>query len=123
MRNNILLGRTISDEVITELCERLGLMNFLYLWPQGLDTSIEEGGRNISGGERQRIGLLRTLLVKSPILLLDEPEQNLDAQVLECLIDYLKEIKQFSTCVLITHSEAFDEIIDHSLNFDFLKHE
>lgn len=121
LRNNILLGRTISDDVITALCERLGLMDFLYLWPQGLDTSIEEGGRNISGGERQRIGLLRTLLVKSPILLLDEPEQNLDAQVLECLIDYLKEIKQFCTCVLITHSEAFDDVIDQTLNLNCIK--
>lgn len=116
LRNNILLGREISDEKIFALCERLGFMDFLYLWPQGLDTSIEEGGRNISGGERQRIGLLRTLLVKSPILLLDEPEQNLDAQVLKCLVDYLNEIKQHCTCVLVTHSDEFNEIANQSID-------
>lgn len=121
LRNNILLGRSISDAAIAILCRRLGLTNFLDFWPHGLDTCIEEGGRNISGGERQRIGLLRTFVVKSPILLLDEPEQNLDAQTLQHLVSYLNEIKQFCTCVLVTHSEAFDDVIDQTLNLDAFK--
>ena len=115
LRNNIALGRPVTDEIIETLCERLGMLNFLHQWPQQLDTLIEEGGRNISGGERQRIGLLRTLVVRTPILLLDEPEQNLDLQALQCLVTYLKEIKDNCTCLLITHSEVFNELIDQTV--------
>ena len=116
LRNNITMGRIVSDEVITKLCLRLGLKDFLQQWPQRLDSWIDEGGRNISGGERQRIGLLRALILKSPVLLLDEPEQNLDAHSLQCLVTYLTEIKQFCTCLMVTHSKAFDHVIDQTVN-------
>lgn len=116
LRNNIVLGRSVSDEFIEILCERLGMIEFLNQWPQQLDTLIEEGGRNVSGGERQRIGLLRTLAVSTPVLLLDEPERNLDGHVLQCLVTYLKEIKKSCTCLLVTHSDIFDEVIDQTIN-------
>jgi ABC-type multidrug transport system fused ATPase/permease subunit len=115
LRNNIALGRAVTDIAIENLCRRLGMLDFLCQWPQKLDTLIEEGGRNISGGERQRIGLLRTLIVRTPVLLLDEPEQNLDLQVLQSLVAYIEDIKDSCTCLLVTHSDAFNEIIDQTV--------
>lgn len=115
LRNNIALGRPVTDENIKALCERLGMLDFIHQWPQQLDTWIEEGGRNISGGERQRIGLLRTLVLRTPILLLDEPEQNLDLKTLRCLVAYLKEIKESCTCLLVTHSDVFDEVLNQTI--------
>jgi ABC-type bacteriocin/lantibiotic exporter with double-glycine peptidase domain len=111
------MGRPISDDQIMQLARELELEEFLRSWPGQLDSAILEGGRNLSGGQKQRLGLLRTLVGSPAIVLLDEPEKNLDHQSLGALVDYVKGLKQRCTCVIATHCSAFDAVVD--MTFDF----
>ena len=74
--------------------------------PDKLDSVVEEGGKNFSGGERQRIGLVRTFLANREFFLLDEPTSNLDilneAIILKSLADEAKD----KTVILVSHRES-----------------
>lgn len=118
VRNNIAMGRDFSDDVIFALAHDLGISGFLQEWPLGLDTAIQEGGRNLSGGQKQRIALLRALIGWPLILLMDEPEQNLDLQALSGLISYLQCIKHRCTCIVVTHCDAFEQVMDLNINLN-----
>lgn len=116
LRLNITLGRDINDEQIYAVLNDLGLSDFLLDWQDGLDTVVLEGGRNISGGRKQKIGLLRAVVNKPALLVLDEPENNLDKIALIGLYNYLQVIKGFCTIVLVTHGATFDSLIDITMN-------
>jgi ABC-type multidrug transport system fused ATPase/permease subunit len=120
LRNNITLGRAVTDQGIWDLARQLHLESFLQSWPGQLDAHVEEGGHNLSGGERQRIGLLRVLISKPAILLMDEPEQNLDQQSLQGLLQYLEQLKHHCTCVLVTHSDTFAHLVDQRIDLSAL---
>ncbi len=112
LRLNITLGRDIGDEQIYMALNDLGLSDFLLDWQDGLDTVVLEGGRNISGGRKQKIGLIRVVVNKPALLILDESENNLDKTALIGLYNYLQLSKGFCTIVLVTHGSTFDSLID-----------
>ena len=76
-----------------QLARELGLEEFLLHWPAGLDTIVLEGGRNLPGGQKQRIGLLRASTDSPSLMLTDEPGKNLDQAILNALVDYLGHFK------------------------------
>lgn len=112
LRNNIVMGRPIGDDEIVEVADELGLSRFLEEWPGGLDGVVAESGRNLSGGQKQRVGLLRALVGRPSILLLDEPEKNLDKATLAALVTFLARRKGQYTCLAATHTAVFDGLAD-----------
>lgn len=85
-------------------------------FPFGLDTIIEENGRNLSGGQKQLIAFIRALLQKPEILILDEVTSNLDAITEKSILEYLNNLK--ITRIFITH--RLSSIIDYDEIF-FMK--
>ena len=77
--------------------------------PEGLDTKIIEGGRNLSAGQRQRIALARALLRDPTVLLLDEADANLDDEARELIERVLEERRGRRTTIMVTHR---DELLD-----------
>ncbi|MEL7152969.1 MAG: ATP-binding cassette domain-containing protein, partial [Pseudomonadota bacterium] len=69
--------------------------------PQGYDTDIGAGGQRLSGGQRQRVALARALYGDPPVLILDEPNANLDAQGEQALVDAIRDAKSRGRTVLI----------------------
>lgn len=115
LRANVTMGRDISDHQIHQLLQELGWDDPLFAAPFGLDWMIAEGGSRLSGGQRQKLALLRALVGKPGLLVLDEPEKNLDQHSLAQLVAYLERIKASTTIILISHGHDFAAIIDDTV--------
>ncbi|MGR6840147.1 heme ABC transporter ATP-binding protein/permease CydC [Aliivibrio wodanis] len=112
LRDNLLLANDeASDELLTQTLNKVGLGDLTA--DEGLNTWLGDGGRQLSGGERRRIGIARALLHNAPIVLLDEPTEGLDQkteqQIMSVLNDHIKD----KTVVFITHRLVNLENMDH----------
>lgn len=99
-------------QVVIKVAELTSLIDKL---PSGVDSHIHEGASNISGGERQRIGIARSLLQNRPVLILDEATANLDPKTeREVITNIIGEYPKL-TMLYITHKYSllnlFDEIV------------
>lgn len=102
LRENLLLAKPDgNDETFRHALEQVGLASLLD--GQGLDTWLGEGGRQLSGGERRRIGIARALLHDAPILLMDEPTEGLDRRTEQQIMSLLLEHAKDKTVLFITH--------------------
>lgn len=108
-------GEVDSDQVI-EAATLAGIHQMVLRFPQGYDTQLGPGGLGLSGGQKQRIGLARALYGKPALIVLDEPNSNLDdagESALVAAIDALR--KHGSTVVLVTHRPSVLAVVDKLL--------
>lgn len=107
LEENLFLGDTFSDEEIRNIMYICGLENFYN--ERGYDFKIKENGKNISGGEKQRIVLARILLRKPEVLILDEATSNLNKDLRDNIVSRLVEYKNKNqmTLIAITHNDEF----------------
>lgn len=105
LRENLTLGLpTPNDSLILHAARLTGLDQPIQNHPKGLELVITEGGKGLSGGQRQLVGLTRLLLAKPKIMLLDEPTASMDAQLEAQVMNHLfKEISPESVLVVVTH--------------------
>ncbi|NND17988.1 MAG: ABC transporter ATP-binding protein/permease [Silicimonas sp.] len=101
---NIAYGRTEAsrDEVI-EAAKAASIHTFIESLPEGYETAVGERGLKLSGGEKQRVGIARTLLKNPPILLLDEATSALDTETEVEIQDELKAMGEGRTVITIAH--------------------
>ncbi|MEO1490991.1 MAG: type I secretion system permease/ATPase [Pseudomonadota bacterium] len=90
-----------DDEAIVLAAKRAGAHELLLSLPQGYNTDIGAGGQRLSGGQRQRVALARALYGDPPVLILDEPNANLDAQGEQALVDAIRDAKSRGRTVII----------------------
>ena len=102
IRNNItLFDETICEDKLNEAVLKAGLTEFINKLPEGLDTILEENGKNISGGERQRISIARALIKEADILFVDEATSSLDSALGESIEKTLLDLDQM--VIAISH--------------------
>ena len=111
---NIAYGRPEASRAEVEAAARAARVHeFVMSLPKGYDTPVGERGLKLSGGEKQRVGIARTLLKNPPILLLDEATSALDSQTERDIQDSLKEMGQGRTVITIAH--RLSTIVDADL--------
>ena len=101
---NIAYGNTeASYDKVIEAARAAKIHEFIANLPDGYDTTVGERGLKLSGGEKQRVGIARTLLKNPPILLLDEATSSLDTETEKCIQDSLNEMLEDRTVITIAH--------------------
>jgi len=113
---NIARFGQIDPEAVVTAARRAGVHEIVLQQPDGYDTHIGEGGRMLSGGQRQRIALARALYGSPALVVLDEPNSNLDADGESALVNALAELKRMKTTVIIiAHRPSILSSIDKIL--------
>ncbi|WP_122642058.1 amino acid ABC transporter ATP-binding/permease protein [Luxibacter massiliensis] len=117
IENNIKLAdEHASHEAVVEAAKKASVHEFILSLPKGYDTELSELGDNISGGERQRIGIARAFLHNSKIILLDEPTSNIDSLNEGMILRSLGLEKARKTIVLVSHRKSTMGVADKVIN-------
>jgi ATP-binding cassette subfamily C protein LapB len=105
LRDNLVLGLpSLSDSQILRAAALTGLDTAIRNHPMGLEIPISEGGKGLSGGQRQLVGLTRLLLARPDILMLDEPTASMDASAETRVMKHLfEELPDTATVLVATH--------------------
>ena len=106
VRDNLLLARPEAlDDELWAVLEQVNLAPFLHS-EQGLDTQLQEGGSNFSGGQRQRLALARALLHDSPMYIFDEATSNVDVDSENEIMEQIHRLSRTHTVLVISHRLA-----------------
>jgi ATP-binding cassette subfamily B protein len=104
VRENIILGNlNVKDEEIIYWANKIGLYDKFKQLPLGLETIISEQAKNFSGGEIQKICLLRTIIQNSKVMILDEPMSAMDIVSRKKTREALKELSKNRLVILVSH--------------------
>ncbi|WP_298818022.1 type I secretion system permease/ATPase [uncultured Roseibium sp.] len=123
VRENISAGDPFADDdALIQAARTAGVDEFVAQNPLGYDLQVGEGGRFLSGGQKQAVALARILLRKPRVLFLDEPSSHLDLASERRLIARLNENKRADTTVIIsTHRMSLVELTDRLITLDYGK--
>ncbi|EGR0061324.1 TPA: ATP-binding cassette domain-containing protein [Vibrio vulnificus] len=103
VRENIALGREVSDDIIWQSLEQVGLAEQIKRYPQLLDTQLGQGETNLSAGQKQLLAMARVLIAKPKILILDEATANIDSGTEALIQRSLNALRHDMTLVVIAH--------------------
>jgi PrtD family type I secretion system ABC transporter len=116
VRDNIARFSDAPDEAVVAAAKLAGAHETILKLPQGYATIVGPGGLALSGGQRQRIGLARAVFGDPRLVVLDEPNANLDPDGEQALLEALRKLKQRQvTVVMVTHRLALTAEIDKVL--------
>ncbi|MEK3702541.1 thiol reductant ABC exporter subunit CydD [Paenibacillus sp. FSL R7-0198] len=96
-------GRNVSRTEIEQAAEEAGLASVVAQLEQGLDTFVGEGGRGLSGGEKQRLALARAFLKRPAVILFDEPTVGLDLHTERVLQQSIAALAKTATMITVAH--------------------
>ena len=113
---NIAYGRPgASREEVEAVAELAGADGFVRELPEGYNTLLSERGESLSGGQRQRISIARAMLRDTPILILDEPQSGLDAEVAAAVEESWRAMTEGRTTFVIAHELRLVRSVDQIL--------
>ncbi len=113
---NISRFSEIDPDKVIAAARRAGVHEMILRFPKGYDTPIGRSGSFLSGGQRQRIGLARALYGDPSLVVLDEPNSNLDEAGEAALVQAVMELKAHGkTVVVITHRTSIIGVVDKIL--------
>lgn len=117
--NNIGIAKeNATIEEIIAAAKKASIHDFIMSLPNGYDSKVGELGGNLSGGEKQRIGIARAFLHDAPMILLDEPTSNLDSLNEGIILKSLMESKENKTIIIVSHRKSTMNIADVVLDVE-----
>jgi ATP-binding cassette subfamily C protein LapB len=120
LRENLTIGLpSPSDEQVLQAARLTGLDQAIAAHPKGLALEISEGGRGLSGGQRQLVGLTRLLIAQPSVVLLDEPTASMDGDLERFVMGRLVgHLRRDTVLVIVTHKTALLQHVDRILVVD-----
>ena len=117
--NNIGIAKeNATMEEIIAAAKKASIHDFIMSLPNGYNSKVGELGGNLSGGEKQRIGIARAFLHDAPMILLDEPTSNLDSLNEGIILKSLMESKENKTIIIVSHRKSTMNIADVVLDVE-----
>jgi ATP-binding cassette subfamily C protein len=106
----------VDDKEVVAAATLSGAHEMITTLSEGYDTDVGDGGNGLSGGQRQRVGLARAVFREPSLIVLDEPNSNLDAHGEQALANCIQEMKKRGkTVVLVTHKANLLALSDKAL--------
>lgn len=102
--------KNIEDTKLIEYFDELALADWYQSLPQGLATLVGEKGVKLSSGQKQRLNILRSVLLDRPVILLDEPTSHLDNETENKVVQFLAKHLANKTVVFVTHRDAVKKL-------------
>ncbi len=119
VKDNITLGAPyVNEEAVHRAATIGGVDQFVKTHPHGFDMQVGEGGRHLSGGQRQAIAIARAMLMNAPIMLLDEPTSHMDNSTENGFKTRLAEALTDKTLLLVTHRNSMLSLVDRLIVID-----
>ncbi|MEQ2128490.1 ABC transporter ATP-binding protein [Caldanaerobacter subterraneus KAk] len=116
--NNLVYGKKdLNKEEFMNKIRKIHLLDFIESFDKKYDTEINEKSSNISGGERQRIAISRSLLKEADVFIFDEPTNALDSEGISTFMRTLTEIKRNKIIIVISHDPSLSNIADKIIKF------
>lgn len=112
---NIGYGTNLTDDDIINKIKDLRLLTFFNSFSDGLNTIVGKEGMKLSGGQKQFVALIRSLVQNKMIILMDEPTSSLDQKNKFILMDLIKNIKN-KTIIITTHDQQLIPLFDHVID-------
>ena len=111
---NIVYGNKLATK--NDVIALFNKYNLTSFFNHNLDDKVGRKGDKLSGGQRQMIFLLRIMLSKKPIIILDEPTSSLDSDSANYVLKILKDILNTRTVILITHDDKIGQMMNKQIN-------
>ena len=118
IRENLCLGKDIKESKILELFEDAGLTEWFLNLENGLETVVGEKGVKLSAGQKQRLNLIRGILIDKDLYFFDEPTSNLDSVSEEKITNMIEKYLSDKTYVIVTHRPRLTGLCNKHYRFE-----
>lgn len=119
LRENLILNKkNISDKKLMNYLQDVDLLEWCNGLKDGLNTMIGEKGLRLSAGQKQRVNLLRGLLLDREIIILDEPTSHLDNKTEKLVVSFLKKHLKNKTVIIVTHRPEILKMADYTYRIE-----
>ncbi len=112
---NLVMGEVIPEGELYRLIDLAGLAEAVSQFSKGIHSEISDFARGLSGGQLQRIAVIRALVSRRPVIVLDEPTSSLDEFSERKIMDLLKSYRDSKVILISTHSELLASIADNTI--------
>lgn len=120
IRDNLTLGQKIKEEKLVEMFEDAGLREWYDSLENGLDEIVGEKGIKLSAGQRQRLNIIRGILINKDVYFFDEPTSALDKESEEKIVMMIDKYLKDKTYIVVTHRDSIKRLCNR--HYVFLDH-
>lgn len=117
IRENLCLGKKIEDSQLMQYLKEAGLEEWIEKSEKGLDTFVGERGLKLSAGQKQRLNIIRGILLDKEVYILDEPTSNLDKETEKLIVGLIEKYLKHKTVMIVTHRDEIKKICDRHYEF------
>ena len=118
IRDNLTLGQNISEGKLIEMFEAAGLKEWYDGLENGLDEVVGEKGVKLSAGQRQRLNIIRGILINKEVYFFDEPTSALDIESEEKIVNMIDKHLKDKTYIVVTHRDSIKRLCNKHYVFE-----